>query len=237
MMEPRKAEKVKILGVDVDHIRVDRAIHRTNHYLELNKFEYIAFVNTANALAGQKDEEFVTFMEQAAMVLPGDNNIEEAIGNRHWLEEETSYQAEFFRRLLGRLNRQRAGVYLMIEKEEELSRLTDIFANKYEKIQLETIHWQDDENVDSMVNNINILAPEMLLICGDYGRIRSFLKENAIKINTGVCLCMDTIMEDTKEVYPAWIKELHLQKAYSFFYKKPMKLIHDMMFKNRMKKF
>lgn len=235
-MEQRKEEKVKILGVDVDPIRVDRAIHRTNHYLEENKFEYIAFVNTADALAGQNDEEFVAFMDQAAMVLPGDHNIEEAVGNRHWIEEETAYQAEFFRRFLGRLNRQRAGVYLMMEKEEELTRLTKLFATKYEKIRLGTVLWQDDENVDSMVNDINILAPEMLLICGNYGRIRSFLTEHGNKINTGVCFCMDTLMTDEEPEYPAWVKELHLQKVYLWLYKKPTKLIHDIIFKNKMKK-
>lgn len=237
MMEPKKTERTKILGIDVDPIRVDKAIHLTSHYLETHKFEYIAFANTKAALAGQNDEEFASFMAGAAMVLPGDNNIEEAVGLRHWIEQETSYQAEYFRRFLSRLNRQRGAAYLMMEKEEELIRLQKIFADKYEKIRVEAILWKDEENVDSMVNDINILAPEMLLICGDYGRIRNFLNEHGNKIYTGLCFCMDAFMTDEEPEYPAWVKEYHIQSLYTNFYKRPMKWMRDMVFKKRMKKY
>ena len=35
MRDRRKAEQVKILGVQVDSVRVDRAMNLTSHYLEL----------------------------------------------------------------------------------------------------------------------------------------------------------------------------------------------------------
>lgn len=236
MMEQRKAERMQILGIDMDAIRVDKVLGLTSHYLERNKFEYIAFVNTPAALAGHEQEDFMAFMSQAALVLPGDNNIEDALGNRTWIEEETSYQAEFFRRLLSRMNRQRASVYLMIEKEEELERLKGIFERKYEKIHLEYTLWQNEENTDSMVNDINILAPELLLICGDYGRICGFMKENGCKINAGICFCMEAILSDEEEAVPDWVEKFHLVKMYTWFYKKPLRFWHDVLFKHTMKK-
>ena len=236
MTDRRKMERTKVLGLSVDPLRVEKALFLTSHYLEAHKFEYITFVNTQAALVGQSDQEFADFISQAALVLPGDNNIEEAVELSRWIEQGTSYQAEYFRRFLTRLNRQRGAAYLMMEKEEELLLLKKIFAEKYEKIRLETILWQSDSSVDSMVNDINILAPEMLLICGDYGHIRSFLNEHGNKINTGLCFCMDTIMTDEEKEYPAWVKEYHMQGLYDNLYKKPIKWVQDMIFRKRMKK-
>lgn len=236
MIEQRKAERIQILGIDMDPIRVDRALNLAAHYLEKNRLEYIAFVNTPAALSGHDQEEFTAFMNQAALVLPGDNNIEEALGIRTWIEEETFYQAEFFRRLLSRLNRQRASVYLVIQKEEELERLKKIFQKKYEKIHLEYTLWQEEDSIDSMVNDINILAPEILLICGDYNRICGFMKENGCKINAGLCFCMEAIISDEEEAVPDWVERFHLVKLYTWFYKKPVRFWHDTLFKRTMKK-
>lgn len=236
MMEQRKADRKKILGIDMDNIRVDRALHLTNRYLEKNKLEYIAFVNTSTALAGHEKEEFIQFMEQAALVLPGDNNIEDALEIRTWIEEETSYQAEYFRRLLGRLNRQRGAVSLMVEKPEELEQLKGMFQRKYEKIHLEYYLWTEEDNIDSMVNDINTQAPELLLMCGDYGRICHFIKEHGCKVNAGVCTTMGAIMSDEEEAVPNWVEHFHLVKLYTIFYKKPLHFWHDTLFKQIMKK-
>lgn len=236
MMEQRRADRMKILGIDMDKMRVDRALNLTSRYLDKIRLEYIAFVNTAAALGGHEKEEFAALMEQAALVLPGDNNIEDALDIHTWVEEETSYQAEYFRRLLGRLNRQRASVFLMMEKEGELEQLKRMFARKYEKIRLEYALWQTEENVDAMVNDINVQAPELLLICGDYDRICAFVKEHGCKINAGICTVMGAIMSDEGEAVPNWVERFHLVKLYTLFYKKPMHFWHDRLFRQIMKK-
>ncbi len=236
MMEQRRADRMKILGIDMDKIRVDRALNLTSRYLDKIKLEYIAFVNTPSALAGHEKEEFIDLMEQAALVLPGDNNIEDALDIHTWMEEETSYQAEYFRRLLGRLNRQRASVFLMMEKETELEQLKRMFERKYEKIHLEYALWQTEENVDAMVNDINIQAPDLLFICGTYDRICAFVKEHGCKINAGVCALMGSIMSDEGEAVPNWVEQFHLVKLYTLFYKKPMHFWHDRLFRQIMKK-
>ena len=125
MIDERKVERVRVLGVSVDPLRADRAVNLTVRYLEKHKFEYIVFANTPAALAG-KEESMETYIDHAALVLPGDANIEDAVEARTWLEEGKFYQAEYFRRLFTRLNKQRASVYLMVEKEDQLSKIQRI---------------------------------------------------------------------------------------------------------------
>lgn len=237
MREQRKAERMNILGIDMDSVRVDRAIGLTSHYLEKNKFEYIAFVNTPAALAGHDQEAFVSFMNDAVLVLPGDHNMEEAVGVSHWKTDgEETYQYEFFRKFMGRMNRQRASIYLIIQKEEELEQLKRILGERYEKIHLEYSLWQEESNIDSMVNDINILAPDILLICGEYGRICEFMREHGFKINAGLCFCMDKIVAGEEMAVPEWTERFHLQDLYRWLHKKPLRFWHDTLFKRTMKK-
>ena len=56
MSEQRKAERVRVLGVQVDSLKVERAALLTSRYLEKHKFEYIVFANTPAALAGQDEQ-------------------------------------------------------------------------------------------------------------------------------------------------------------------------------------
>ena len=118
MSENNNIERVRVLGVSVDPFKVDRAVTKTSRYMEKHKFEYVVFVNTAAALAGQKEEYFAEYIENAALVLPGDMNIEEAVEVRSRMEEGVLYQAEYFRRLLSRLNLEHGTCFVFMEKEE-----------------------------------------------------------------------------------------------------------------------
>lgn len=235
MREQRKAERVRILGAELDPVRVDRALNLTSRYLELNKFEYITFVNTAAAILGQESPDFAEFLNKAALVLPGDKNIENAIDIDLKVGDDATYQAEYFERLFYKLNRIGAAVYVMQEKEEHLQLIKERFESGHSRIKVEGILWQDDENLDNMVNEINVLAPHILLICGNYKRIQQFFAEYGSKINVSLCICLEEISPGAEHNMPAWIVKFHLQGLYRMLYEKSKHLWIDSLFKKKMK--
>ena len=235
MREQRKADRIQILGAEVDPVRVDRAITLTSRYLELNKFEYIVFVNTAAAIMGQEQEDFARFLSQAALVLPGDKNIENAIEGNLRIGEDETYQSEYFGRLFYKLNRMGASVYVMQEKEENLEIIHERFCHRYDRMQIEDTIWKEGENLDNLVNTINILAPDILLICGGFARIERFLHEYGSKINAGLCFCMEEIADGDGRNIPTWVRKLHLSGLYQWFYEKPRHAWNDSIFKRKMK--
>lgn len=235
MREQRKVERVKILGAEVDPVRVDRALNLTSRYLEWNKFEYIVFINTASAIRGQESEEFAQFLSQAVLALPGDKNIENAIEKDLRIEEDENYQLEYFKRLFNKLNRMGASVYVMQEREENLGKIQEDLCRNFSHLTVEEVLWQDDENLDPLVNQINIVTPDILLICGSYEKIWAFMKEYKSKINADLCFCMEELVQgETKEV-PAWMEHLHLAGIYRWIVYQYRHLFYDRAFKRKMK--
>ncbi|MDO4555057.1 MAG: WecB/TagA/CpsF family glycosyltransferase [Lachnospiraceae bacterium] len=235
MRESKKAERIKILGAEVDPVRVDRAITMTSRLLEQNRFDYIVFVNTSAAILGQEQEQFARFLNDAALVLPGDKNIENAMEENLKIEEDATYQSEYCDRLFYRLNRMGSSVYLFQEKEEELNLLLDIFHDRYGRIQVEGSLWQEEENLDNLVNSINILAPDILLIGGNLEWMEGFWKEYGSKINASLCICMEEMTTDNGRRIPDWVRNLHLEGIYCWLFEKPKHLWKDSIFKKRMK--
>lgn len=236
MIEKRKAERVRVLGVKVDSIRVDRAINLTIRCLEKHKFEYIVFANTPAALAGKDGSHFQDYIDEAALVLPGDSNIEDAVEVKRWMEEGKAYQAEYFRRLFTKLSKQRASVYIMAEKEDQLSKIRNIMDEKYKRLYKEDILWQEDTSIDSMVNAINSLVPEVLFICAGHERMSQFLKEHGCKINAGLCFCMEEVVTDSDTDISEWNNATGIQRWLMETRTKMSRFLHDIVFKNKMKR-
>lgn len=235
MREQRKAERVRILGAEIDPVRVDRALNLTSRYLELNKFVYITFVNTAAAILGQESPDFAQFLNQAALVLPGDKNIENAIDGNLKVGEDATYQGEYFERLFYKLNRMGASVYVMQEKEENLKLIEERFQPVYTRIKAEGVLWNVEENMDYMVNEINVIAPQVLIVCGHYKNIWKFLSEYGSKINVSLCICLEEISPGAEYNIPAWVMKFHLQGVYRVLYEKTKHIWTDSMFKKKMK--
>ena len=235
MREQRKAERVRILGAELDALRVDRAMNLTSRYLELNKFEYITFVNTAAAILGQESPEFADFLNKAVLVLPGDKNIENALEDNLKVGEDATYQAEYFERLFYKLNRMGADIYVMEEKEEHLRIIRERLKSGYSRIHVEGILWPDDHNPDYLVNEINTLAPHVLLVCGNYKRIWQFFSEYGSKINVSLCICLEEISPGAEYNMPSWVLKFHLQGVYRLLYEKSKHLWTDSLFRKKMK--
>lgn len=235
MRERRKAEQVQILGTRIDAVRVDRAMNLTSHYLELYKFEYIVFVNTAAAILGQELPEFAGFLSQAVLALPGDKNIEQAIEEDLRIGENESYQSEYLGRLFNKLNRMGAAVYAVQDKEEDLCKIREKMSQYYDRVTFEGSLWQSEESLDTMVNAINIMAPDVLLICGKYERIWDFFKEYGSKINAGLCFCMEEIAAEEESRVPSWAVKLHLEGLYRWLFEKPKHALNDSLFKKKLK--
>lgn len=235
MSEQRKEERVRVLGVEVDPLRMDRAVSLTSRYLEKHKFEYIVFANTPAALAGQDEGSLSEYIKNAALVLPGDTNIENAVEVGDWLEEGESYQAEYFRRIFSRLYRHRGSIYAMVEKKDQLNKFENILKGKYSRIESESILWEPDLSVDQLVNSINSMAPSVLFICGSHERMSKFLAEHACKINAGLCFCMEEVATDAETDIQEWMLGNRMQKKIKEIQEWLSRFFHDMVFHKKMK--
>ena len=236
MIEERITDRIRVLGVQVDPVRADRAVKLTVRYLEKHKFEYIVFANTPAALLGTEDSVIEEYIDQAALVLPGDSNIEDAIEAKKWLEEGRNYQADYFRRLFARLYRQRPSIYLMVDKEEQFSKIQKIMKEKYSRFQVEGNLWREEDSIDGIVNSINGHAPDILFICAGHEKMSCFLKEHACKINAGLCFCMEEVVTDVRLDISEWNHGSRIQKIVFEMKNKASRLFHNILFKNQMKR-
>ena len=235
MRSQRKAERKKILGTDIDVIRADRAINLTSRYLEQNNPGELVFLTTAEILAGQEEARLADFLTRASLVLPGDQNVEDALETSLRVGDYDSYAVEYFEGLFYRLNRRGAGIYVMASKEEDLFQMKEDFSKRYNHLHIEGTVWSREESMDQLVNQINALAPEILLVCGKIEKSEAFFSEYENKINAGLSFCIEEMETGTGKKLPAWVTTLHMKWLYQYLYEKPKHMWNESLFKHRIK--
>ena len=128
-------KKAEVLGMDVDQIRVEKAVHESLDLMKGKDRHTIFFLSAASALYCQSHEDAADFVSSCSLVLPGDSQVEQAMEHVQALSQTGSgqelpeglgkYADSYVNKLFHRLNRDAGAVYAVFEKQEEL----DAFLN------------------------------------------------------------------------------------------------------------
>ena len=82
-------ERVKILGVSVDNIKLDRLFSKTQYYLSQEACHVIYFVGMKTVLQAKEDESFLGFLDSCDHVIVAERTMEEKIyGEKSSLSKE-----------------------------------------------------------------------------------------------------------------------------------------------------
>lgn len=210
---------VKILGIDVDMTSNDVFIEKMNEYLADDRLDVILFASTNMLNRALEDEEYRGLIEQAEMLLPG----EEALLTAHHVDVLEAGGMVVSCRSLGmmleNLNRQDMTVYVIASREEDVERLQDYCRAVQPELCLVGSYAYDSNLGDAVVvNEINSHTPDILLLNLPSGLQEQWIMEHAPQLNARLCIAVGgvagLIFAEQKEP-PAWVGKLHLEKLYS----------------------
>lgn len=237
-------DRRKILGVSVDPIEIDKVLHLTNDYINNQCLNVIFFASANSSILAQDSQEFADFVATADLVLPGDKTMEAALFGAQDEKDNPTMLNRYMERLLAKLNNTERSIYLLDEQEDHLFRIVDVIKEKYPKIVVNGTYFIDNEpeNMDLLVNDINTIAPDILVILIENLKLKEFLEQYRAKMNVKLCICLDEATEEEPGAIlplglPKIIESLGLSKIYKglFNHKKIHNTIVKTIFKKRMK--
>lgn len=220
-------DRVKVLGVSVDAVKLDKILNVTNLSLNNDGMDIIYLASAITALTADEDEEFAAFVNSCDLVIPGDKNIERLVIGKETESKKVITGQRYLERLLTTLNKNEKVIFFIMESSEQL-KLAERMVNK----DYPDISYQQDilvadmtaEEQDLIVNNINAVAPDVLVLIQNGKVIQDFIENSRTKMNVKLCLCLENLAGSVldeiilvKQV-PNWVKKLHLVKWFQWIF-------------------
>lgn len=235
-----KTKRKKVLGVFVDSLRLDRAMSLTKTYLSNSLLNKIYFASTQTSMIAQDEEEIAQFLEEADLVLPGDQNIEEIVNDTEKSGEELPYVLHYLYQLFASFDRTKNSIYIVgkEEEKEKVELLIEMLKESYPNMKISGGVSTADKAL--LVNDINTVVPNVVLFFFPVRELKQFIDEHGRSMNTKLVLYLediDILIDGRIEKIPALIEKLHLEEIYRFFLRKKLisPTIQDSIFKKRLK--
>lgn len=220
-------ERVKILGVYVDTIRMDRLFHKMQTFMSQEAFHSIYFVGMNTVFLAEKDKEFVHFLEQCDFVIVAESTMEQEVyGDKKSLKPEGILLAQrYIERLLTRMSKNKSSLYLLGDDVEEIDRLSCWLSQRYPSIQCHKSCVEEatkEDAMDFIINDINSVAPDVMMSFMPGAKTMEFIQENRSRMNVKLCLLVGDAKEEILREQgidieiPKWMKQWHLEKIYRY---------------------
>jgi N-acetylglucosaminyldiphosphoundecaprenol N-acetyl-beta-D-mannosaminyltransferase len=185
-------KQIQVLGVDLQDYTVREAMRRTEAFFKDAKVSTIAYITTRGLMAAEHSEERKSFLSQMDMTVAADSDILRAAGagsrNRVRETDNDDFMTEFLKKLI----RGRKTVYLLTGTAEQMRLLEEVLRSYQENLRivgscsLDTLE-QDEEY---LVNEINILLPNVIISNIPSPQREDFFEANHMKLNANIWLML-----------------------------------------------
>lgn len=181
-------KKVDILGVQLDNYTVREAIMKVEGYLDNNVLNIIERITAQMLIDLDTDDVIKNVIGSLDLAVIGDKEIIQATGlgtmQRIRETEENDFYFEFFKRV----ERNKKTVFLLGEKAERLNEIRTELEQEFPKLEIVGEYAIEDcvGNWEGVINDINVLAPEVILSVLPSPLQEHFLWEHRDKMNANI---------------------------------------------------
>lgn len=218
-------QKMDILGVVLTDYSLRESLVMVDDYVRKRALNTILYVTTPMLILAGKDESEKARIESMDMTLCGDSDILRVAKieskSRLYETENLVFLKEFLRRVV-RLDKK---VYLLSDSEEDIIKLKQELKTFQKGIVIcgeQTIK-EDTADMEEIINNINDIAPRVIISRMNLGRQEKWMTEAKSFLNA--------------EVWLGLSKDMKLGKNRESFQKKAMGKIYKKMFRNRINRY
>lgn len=215
------SERVQLLDIALDTASTKEASDLTARYIEEEGSRVVYLVNSETLFLLKKEQEWKSLVEESELVLPANasvnSSIDQVLGHRRdsfflesYIDAVLDYSIEM-------------GHELLIVAPDE-AKFTLMQENIHEKRPMVTISGiymtGKEESLDQLVNDINSVAPEILLCALSEQQQLTLLKEYRNQINAGLMLFAGNIIYNqaiSESQVPEHIQKLRIENIYKWF--------------------
>lgn len=216
-------ERVQLLDVSVDIVSTKTASDATIEYMEEVSSKVVYFLNSETLLLLQENTDWREIVEESELVLPGtanvNNSINEVLGHKRdpfffesYMDAILDYAVEM-------------GYEFLLVTEDE-NQFISVQENMHEKRPFLTLSGMSlagrEESLDHIVNEINSVAPDILLMALEEKKQLELLQNYRSQINAGLMLFTGSILYNkavSEAEVPEQIQKLRIDNLYKWFKK------------------
>ncbi len=181
-------KKIEILGMTLDNYTVKEAMLQVEGFLNNSVMNTIETISMETLVKAQEDKELKECIESLDLTIISDKEILKAAEENSSQRIQETSENLFLEEFMKRAARNNRTVYLLGDTSEQLLALEEFLKENYDRIKVSGSYALSDciGDYDTVINEINIAEPDVLISvlstpCQEY-----FLKANREKFNVKI---------------------------------------------------
>lgn len=187
------SKRIQVLGMDVDNHAVRETMLLVEEYVNTDGINLMGVISSELLMQAADFPQIRQVFDMMELRVIGDIAILEVQEDIYEKQVEEIQRRELEEVFLNYLIRKRKTVFWMSDSPSDEAALQDYVREHYPRLDIAGSYFGmiDEENLESVVNEINSVAPDVLMIqTGDWRRL-GLLMEKKNQLNTRLGICMD----------------------------------------------
>ena len=195
-------EKIRILDLDVDILAQEQLSEKIRQQFHNNKISTSIFVTTKMIERAAEDEAYQKRLNGFDMLLPGENEVFSncQLDMLKSQNIETDYHS--FLRLLQFFAEEKKNIYMVGSKLKSMEHFLYYCDLQFPALSVAGTFFREENTKEAnILNDINVVCPDVVLIALPSPLQETWMQENANKISGKLCIGMGSILPSILEAY------------------------------------
>lgn len=181
-------KKIEILGIRIDNYTVREASLAVETYLNNTVMNTIEEISMEMLVKAREDEILRECIESLDLAIVNEKEILKAADVNSPQREKETAEKQFFSEFLKRIIRNQKTVYLFGETRQQVENLEGFLRENYGKLSIMGSFAMEERvgDYDGVVNEINIVSPDVIFSILPTPEQEYFLTENKGKMNAKI---------------------------------------------------
>ncbi len=216
-------DRIQLLNVSVDIASTGIASEATIDYLKTESSRVVYFLNSETLLTLGEDDALRETVENSDLVLPGTTSVNQSINDVLGHRRDAFFVESYFETLFGYAVDEGLEVLVVAQSKERLQSIEEHIHAKHEFITLTGLCLQQqDESASHIVNEINSIAPDILLVALEEKMQVELLEKYRKQMNASLMIFTGTILYNkvvSEAQVPEKIQRLKIDTLYKWYRK------------------
>ncbi len=216
-------DRIQLLNVSVDIASTGMASEATIDYLKTEGSRVVYFLNSETLLTLGEDDALRETVENSNLVLPGTPSVNQSINDVLGHRRDAFFVESYFDALFDYVVEMGLEVLVVAQTKERLQSIEEHIQAKHEFITLTGVClYQQDESTSHIVNEINSVAPDVLLVALEEKIQLELLEKYRRQINASLMIFTGTILYNrvvSDAQVPEKIQRLRIDSLYKWYRK------------------
>lgn len=216
-------ERIRLLDVAVDIASTKVSSDATIEYLEEEGSKVIYFLNSETLLLLQENTDWKEIVGESDLILPGTSNVNTSVNEVMGHKRDPFFFESYFDTILDYAIEMGYEFLLVTEKEEQFISVQENIHEKRPFLTLSGMFLtEQDESLDHIVNEINSVAPDILVLALEEKKQLQLLAAYRNQMNAGLMLFTGDILYNkavSEAEVPEKIQKLKIDNLYKWFRK------------------